>query len=218
MLRAARYKAFALACVDWPKRLIGRKRCAVLWQTLSQDELTLLIILCLTLLCQHPYTVVSNKDTVFPGTFWCIFFIVVVDSGLRNRILTGLLIVWKSRLTSAVHKGTLKHLPFPPSLTTIKVPLSKVLNPPLLQCICSVVNSTPLWLHRADPRWRCLCINDSNEQQHHRNHSQLQAVNELIKCTYCKNNGNKTDTASRATFCSRLELFYPQFDSWEAVS
>lgn len=118
------------------------------------------------------------------------------NSGLRNKILTVccLFVVWKSGLTSAVHKGTLKHLPFPPSLTNLKmplskVPLSKVLNPPLLQCICSVVNSTRLWLYWADPRWRCLCINDSNEQQHHRNHSQLQAVKELLNCTYCKKNG-----------------------------
>lgn len=61
------------------------------------------------------------------------------------------------------------------SLTIIKVPLSKALNPPPLLCICSVVSRQGFGCSGRTPRWTCLCINDCNEQQDQRHRSQLRA-------------------------------------------
>lgn len=69
------------------------------------------------------------------------------------------------------------------SLTTVKVPLSKVLHPPL-RCSCCVVSSQDCGCHSQTPRWTCLCINDCNEQQHQRHRSQLQAAGQ--SCTNWK--------------------------------
>lgn len=88
-------------------------------------------------------------------------------------------------------------LPHPPvsSLTIIKVPLSKALNPPLL-CICSVVSRQDFGCSRQTPRWTCLCINDCNEQQDQRHRSQLQAGSD--SCTNRKKALQKNFSLARA--------------------
>lgn len=97
----------------------------------------------------------------------------------------------------------------PPSLTTVKVPLSKVLSPPLLQCICSVVNSTRLWLYWADPRCRCLCMNDCNEQQQYKSLQVYEAYMLECSCLF-------THSAETGQHYHSLVLCLCPLDGWKS--